>query len=569
MNLSDFLGEVDADILMRGRDYLDEGRIRSLEQDTDGVYHAIVQGSELYRVDVEIDGDGELIKLDCNCPYDLGPVCKHEAAVLLRIAGQRELVDPDGMNMVAAALEPDSSTDLRSLLDAKRKDDLIDLLLSLAETSSLVERQIRFHVSTTDADAEVKECRKFIRDYAKSFADRQGFISYRKASKAMGGANEVVERAKKALEQREYVRALKLSFCVIEEMIHLMASVDDSGGDVGLMIDFALGCVMAVADAVKRSEAGVIDTVFALLVKESRHRKLQGWKSWQLKLIAAAGKLATTPERLRKWEDCVDGVVREAEESAWDRDYVSAEMALIRYNLLLERDGEAEAAAYALANVHIGKMRTLAIRHAIERGKFDEAIQLALDGEQQEGTSGRRSLADAWRELRFEAYRRAGRVDDQRRLGFQLVLGGDFQYYALTKMTYAPSEWASVYESLIQHFEQRGFGFTEAYPQILVEERDWKRLLAYLSQRPSAIERYYMHLVPHHLAEVTEIFLKHIRQLAEQSSNRAEYRGVCRIIQLLHKAGGTEAAKDIVEEMMRTYPRRPAFRDELRSLHLQ
>ncbi|GEO27413.1 hypothetical protein AAC03nite_31980 [Alicyclobacillus acidoterrestris] len=83
--------------------------------------------------------------------------------------------------------------------------------------------------------------------------------------------------------------------------------------------------------------------------------------------------------RHRKWEDCVDAVVREAEESAWDRDYVSAEMALIRYNMLLERDGEAQAAAYALANVHIGKMRTLAIRHAIERGQFDEAIQLALD----------------------------------------------------------------------------------------------------------------------------------------------------------------------------------------------
>ncbi|WP_206922653.1 hypothetical protein [Alicyclobacillus suci] len=56
-----------------------------------------------------------------------------------------------------------------------------------------------------------------------------------------------------------------------------------------------------------------------------------------------------------------------------------------------------------------------------------------------------------------------------------------------------------------------------------------KRLLAYLSQRPAAIERYYMHLVPHHLADVTEVFRQHIRQLAEQSSNRAEYRGVCRI----------------------------------------
>lgn len=39
-----------------------------------------------YEVTVEIDDMGEIIYSECDCPYDFGPVCKHEVAVFFQLA---------------------------------------------------------------------------------------------------------------------------------------------------------------------------------------------------------------------------------------------------------------------------------------------------------------------------------------------------------------------------------------------------------------------------------------------------------------------------------------------------
>lgn len=70
------------EIIARGKDYYLSDRVQNLEYE-DGIYTAEVDGTDLYNVEVEIDGD-ELINSDCDCPYDRG-ICKHVAAVLFAI----------------------------------------------------------------------------------------------------------------------------------------------------------------------------------------------------------------------------------------------------------------------------------------------------------------------------------------------------------------------------------------------------------------------------------------------------------------------------------------------------
>ncbi|MEF3312694.1 hypothetical protein PV433_27770 [Paenibacillus sp. GYB004] len=41
---------------------------------------------------------------------------------------------------------------------------------------------------------------------------------------------------------------------------------------------------------------------------------------------------------------------------------------------------------------------------------------------------------------------------------------------------------------------------------------------------------------------------------------------MCRVIRMLHQAAGSEAAQNMTKLLLETYPRRPAFRDELLSL---
>lgn len=114
--------------------------------------------------------------------------------------------------------------------------------------------------------------------------------------------------------------------------------------------------------------------------------------------------------------------------------------------------------------------------------------------------------------------------------------------------------------------EDNKSGELSVYPEILIEEQDVERLLAYVSNVPSRIERYYKYLVPQYQKEVISLFLSHIRESAACSSKRSEYREVCNSIRRLQKAGGRKETRDIVQELLNTYRRRPALRDELMAI---
>lgn len=68
--------EIDPVILDRGREYLLRGCVRSLKKVDERIYRAQVQGSEWYELVVDLDKSGTILSLECDCPYDFGPVCK-------------------------------------------------------------------------------------------------------------------------------------------------------------------------------------------------------------------------------------------------------------------------------------------------------------------------------------------------------------------------------------------------------------------------------------------------------------------------------------------------------------
>jgi len=53
------------------------------------------KGSDDYKVLVEIGDHGDIINSECDCPYDFGPVCKHEVAVYFQL---REMLNQGDKN---------------------------------------------------------------------------------------------------------------------------------------------------------------------------------------------------------------------------------------------------------------------------------------------------------------------------------------------------------------------------------------------------------------------------------------------------------------------------------------
>ena len=89
MRTDNFEQTVEPMILRRGRTFFRTGKVTECTDDN-GDVQAVVQDSERYRVEMTIEEDGTLGRHSCTCPYEDGPVCKHEAAVLYYLRNQRK-----------------------------------------------------------------------------------------------------------------------------------------------------------------------------------------------------------------------------------------------------------------------------------------------------------------------------------------------------------------------------------------------------------------------------------------------------------------------------------------------
>lgn len=546
---------MDPVILARGQAYVDQGHVVSIDEQEDGTYYAEVEGSELYEVVVELDESGDVISSECDCPYDYGPVCKHQAAALIELRDKlSERPEPTAKRT--------TKENLKQLLEAESKESLIQLLLSLAADSKVVKERINLHVAKAGGAAELETCRKMIRLSVNANADRHGFVDWRSVDGAVEGAEKVAERAFEAAERGEWVRAVELYLCVVEEMSELNERADDSSGTIGIVISQSLEGIHEITSQHDQISQADKERLFQMLLNESGRQRYDGWSDQQLEFIEAASRLAVNAELRQKWEQSASEIVSGQNE---DSSYVAERVAMIRYRLIQSHEGDERAAQYGKSQLHLPNFREIAIQDAFRGRRYDEVIQLAEEGERLSKAKGYSGLVTSWKKHRYEAYRLTGQLELQRELGVELILDGDFSYYARVRDTYPPPEWPPVYRRMLDQLEKEAWPRT-IYTKILVEEQEHSRLLAYVRKQPGSIEQFYPYLLKQFLGEVTELFHTYIVTLAERSTSRKEYKNVCRVIGILQKAAGKEESQNMTKLLLAKYPKRPAFREELLNL---
>lgn len=105
----------------RGRQYLQDGAVQSVQQTDDHTLKAKVQGSDVhpYLVTIQFDAD-RITEVQCTCPYYEGSWCKHVVATLLKVLNKDAVPKS----------EPAAVADLVENLD---REDLISLVERLVE----------------------------------------------------------------------------------------------------------------------------------------------------------------------------------------------------------------------------------------------------------------------------------------------------------------------------------------------------------------------------------------------------------------------------------------------------
>lgn len=90
MDINNFRDYINSRIYQRGLDYYRRGRVRSITPLIDESFAIEVKGTKTYHVRLALGGDGRIIDISCNCPYDQGSYCKHMVAALLAANENKE-----------------------------------------------------------------------------------------------------------------------------------------------------------------------------------------------------------------------------------------------------------------------------------------------------------------------------------------------------------------------------------------------------------------------------------------------------------------------------------------------
>ena len=78
----------DEKILKRGYNYYLEDSVHDVTRNGNH-YEGLVYGTEIYEVQIEIDDNGNVEDMDCDCPYAEENNCKHMVALLYYLESRK------------------------------------------------------------------------------------------------------------------------------------------------------------------------------------------------------------------------------------------------------------------------------------------------------------------------------------------------------------------------------------------------------------------------------------------------------------------------------------------------
>ena len=238
-------------VFCRGQAYHRDGHVRILAFDARRVL-AEVEGSEDYRV--ELSGRGADIGGKCSCPaFEDWGFCKHMVATALA-ANDAEL---DGRDT------PDPFDRIREHLKAKSVDELVELVVGLAEADSALFRKLDLAAAALVADDATLKAR--LKDAIDRVTRTGGSVDY-------GGARDWADRVNEALDAVADLASGPRAKLALEMAEHAVDRIDEALNEIDDSDGYCGGCLASAAaihlDAARAAKPDPMELARRLFARE-------------------------------------------------------------------------------------------------------------------------------------------------------------------------------------------------------------------------------------------------------------------------------------------------------------
>ena len=559
--LDQFEQVIDEKILQRGLTYFKKGHVQELEEVSPNTYEAIVEGTEDYTVRLTVENN-VVTDYSCDCPYDLGPVCKHVAAVIFSLQEEdlgltKKTANSKKSTGSGTKKSKSVATQIDELMDKASVDELKELIRTEAKKNALFRNHVLSHLEHYNENISKDLYQKQLKAMIRSATDRYGFIDWNKA-RALGKAvYELLDSAQKQINRGSYQNAVWICFAVMEELIVAINDADDSNGDIGECIDEAFNLLDEMATTCDAT--AIRRQIFDFCLHEFRRGVFDGW-GWHNSLLTIAAGLAVTDEDF----DRVMALAEKKQQS----DYRNEELQLIKYDLLLKRKGETIADQFLEQNMDNPKFRRMAIEKALDQKDYAKAVKLAQDGVQAD-MKDKPGLAKEWYNWLLkiaQAQNDTPKIIEYARYLLIDNFRNEQDYYQILKEQVKPEEWEAFVDGIVSEIKaKRRWYDTGLVGTIYIWEEKWDKLWEMVKENPtlSTIEQYESHLSKHYADEIVDLYASRILDYLERNMGRDHYQTACRYIRRMIKLGGKAKANNLIAQLRTLYAKRPALMQEL------
>lgn len=562
--LDEFEHQIDETILKRGLDYFKKGYVTDVNELGSGNYEITVEGSETYTVNLSIEGNA-VRRFECDCPYDMGPVCKHVVAALFYL--QKDTLDITALPAKNAQKKKEKSVAVQAeeLLNTLSHDALKAFIHDVCVKDSKF-RQLFVAKHAHLLYPESKELyKKQLQALIKMYSDKDGFVDYQNAKRLGNNVNEMVAAAMADLSRGQIQKAMFVALAIIEEMADLLnCYVDDSQGQIGSGIEEAFAILEELTELELNESQH--DELFGSLFNLFNQKSLEGW-DWHFNSIALGIKLVKNDQEKERIKLALEKIKPTGER--WDWNYQKSQELMLE--LIRKTEGNEAATRFIEDNLSNPQFRTELIEKALNAKEYETVECLAYEGIARDEKESP-GLADSWRHYLLLCYQQTGDIKNTIQLARYFLIHSNGRrhplvyYYDLLKSFVPEEQWHDYLEDIIKEIKQaRRWTDYDRISQLYILEADWDKLFELLRQnvsfeRIASAERY---LANAYSNELVALYKKFILTYLEENTGRTHYQTVCRYIRRMIKLGVRPMATDLIQELKVLYPTRRALLEEL------
>lgn len=546
---------VDDRILARGLRYFEDGSVLGIDETDTGVYEAIVSGSEAYTVTVALRKD-TMVAHNCDCPYDMGPICKHIVAVVFYL--QRHTLDNALSKNTNSKKKKTMSVlqQVTTLLEKISHKELMAFVVENSKTDKKFRNYFMVSFGHLGSDQSKEGFQKQIRDILQAATGRDGWIDWDGMKYVVNTAQPFLDNAENYLERDVFQPVFFIATALLEEITDAFDYADDSNGDLGYFIEESMELLYTLVH--KKIPNQLKTEIFEYCIATFNKKLFQGW-DWHLGLLRLATHIVDTESDVDRILSCLDLV-----DGNYEREYAQS-MAL---ELRKKHKTKKEVLDYAVKHIANPTIRSKEIEEAFKKKDYDRVIVLAEDGIATDEKS-KPGLVKNWYNWLLKVAQR--QMDAPKIVAYaRYLLIANFNpeqdYYNILKKTVPESEWHHFLETIIVEVSPKTrWTYNSLIRTIYIKEAWWDRLFALVKQNCSldTIEQNEIHLSKDYAPEIVQLYRERLLKYVDKYVGRSHYQKACRYLRRMKKLGGGEKVDDLIVFFKEEYPQRKALMDEL------